>query len=450
MNKKLLAAALATAVLAPLAAHADPAGVTLYGTLNVDTEVDGATDSKVAASPNYPTRARVLSNSSNFGIRGKEDLGDGLNAIFQIETSAPLNGSVSPSNSANTQGNQVSGTLGTAASRNSNVGLSGSLGTLFYGSWDTPYKSSTLPLDINWGNASAYYYTNILGGGSTPTVGNSVARNSFDRRQENSVQYWSPNLNGFVIKAVYSADSLRPASGSNVNPALYGLSVVYDDGALYGSLAYERHLDYGISAAAFNNSAQLSLTNCVASGALVANLSTTATCTATVVTGAKAGTSSDYGLKLSLGYNFASTGTQVAAIAERLDYNGSLASASFWTVNKIVTAAQADAASEARINDYALTLKQAVGAHGTIRASYAWDSGLSLDTGSIATSSARAAVLGYSYNFSKRTDVYVFGEQVNNDTNSRNDLGGGSQIASGALGGGSTIRSVGAGIRHTF
>jgi predicted porin len=436
MNKRILAAALASAILAPLAAHADPAGVTLYGLINADVEVDGTTDGKTATGANannYPTRARVQSNSSNFGVRGKEDLAEGLAAIFQIEASAPVNGSTTPSNSTNTQGNQIAGSTGTIASRNSNVGLTGGFGTLFFGSWDTPYKTSTLPLDINWGNASAYYYTNILSGGTTPTVGNSVARNSFDRRQENSIQYWTPKLGGVVTaKLVYSADSLRPAQPGSTNPALYGLSVVYDDGALYGSLAYERHIDYGVSAAAFNNSATVTGT------------------TAAVVTPAVGGTTSDYGVKLSLGYTIASSGTSLGAIAERLDYNGGLGTPGFWTVNKVVTAAQGAAANEARVNDYALTLKQAIGQHGTIRASYAWDSGLSLNTGALSNNSARAAVLGYSYNFSKRTDVYVFGEQVNNDNNSRNDLGGGSQVASGSLAGGSTVRSLGAGIRHTF
>lgn len=447
MNKTILAAALATAILAPLAAHADPQGVTLYGTLNVNAEVDGTSDGKPAPATNWPTRARILSNSSNFGIRGKEDLGDGLNAIFQIETSAPINGSTSPSNSANTQGNQISGAVGTAASRNSNVGLQGGFGTVFYGSWDTPYKTSTLPLDINWGNASAYYYSNILSGGTTPTVGNAVARNSFDRRQENSVQYWSPNFNGITIKLVYSADSLRPAQGTNYNPALYGFSVVYDDGALYGSVAYERHVDYGLAAAAFNNTATVTGTTTAAATPIVA--------TAAVVTGAKGANTNDNAVKVSVGYNFAATGTSVGLIAERLDYNGALGNTganptAFWNVNKVVSAAQLGTSIEARINNYALLFKQAVGAHGTIRASYAWDSGLSLNTGDVPTSQARAAVLGYSYNFSKRTDVYVFGEQINNDTNSRNDLGGGSQIASGALAGGSSVRSVGAGIRHTF
>lgn len=435
MNKTILAAALASAILAPLAAHADPAGVTLYGTINTDLEVDGTTDGKTAtgaAAPNYPTRARLENNSSNFGIRGVEPLTEGLSAIFQIESAVASTGSVSPSNSANTQGSQISSSVGTIGSRNTNVGLSGDFGTLFYGSWDTPYKASTQPLDINWANASAYYYTNILSGGSTPTVGNSVARNSFDRRQENSVQYWTPKLGPVSARFVYSADSQRPAEPGATNPALYGASLVYDDGALYGSLAYERHIDYGQAAAALNAEATVTGT------------------TAAVVTGARAGNSSDYGFKLSLGYTIASTGTSLGLIAERLDYNGSLGTPGFWTVNKVVTAAQAAAASEARINDYALTLKQGIGQHGTIRASYAWDGGLSLDTGSISNSSARAAVLGYSYNFSKRTDVYVFGEQINNDNNSRNDLGGGSQLASGALAGGSTVRSLGAGIRHTF
>src|SRR5205085_8512877 len=81
MNKKLVALAVAGAFALPLAAQAQTANVTLYGRLNLDLEFikgqqpDGSN----------PTVNRVSSNSSRFGLRGTENIGGGLNAIFQIE-----------------------------------------------------------------------------------------------------------------------------------------------------------------------------------------------------------------------------------------------------------------------------------------------------------------------------------------------------------------------------
>ena len=71
MNKKILAAALAAAVFGPVAAYADPAGVTLYGKFNADLDITGTSDSKASPAVNVPSRASIRSSSSNFGIKGK-------------------------------------------------------------------------------------------------------------------------------------------------------------------------------------------------------------------------------------------------------------------------------------------------------------------------------------------------------------------------------------------
>jgi predicted porin len=78
----------------------------------------------------------------------------GLNAIFQIESGLNMDaGSTSP-NTTNTNGS------GVWASRNSNIGLSSSkLGTLFYGNWDTPYKTLT-----NTGTFDSFWATGIANG----------------------------------------------------------------------------------------------------------------------------------------------------------------------------------------------------------------------------------------------------------------------------------------------
>ena len=69
-------------------ARAQTANVTLYGRLNLDMEVVNGKQGGAACPDNCPNpnQYRVSSNSSMFGIRGVEPLGDGLNAIFQVES----------------------------------------------------------------------------------------------------------------------------------------------------------------------------------------------------------------------------------------------------------------------------------------------------------------------------------------------------------------------------
>src|SRR5258708_29830324 len=81
--------------LATLAAFAAPSAVLaqsnvqsvgnvqIYGTLNIDIESVKATG---APGLNFPSRSRVTSNSSNIGLRGTEDLGQGVRAFYQIES----------------------------------------------------------------------------------------------------------------------------------------------------------------------------------------------------------------------------------------------------------------------------------------------------------------------------------------------------------------------------
>ena len=112
MKKQLIAAAVATAIAAPMAASAD---VTVYGKLHYSidsidydssmsgTIPDTGMDSEVAG---YDGSA-VNSHDSFFGIKGSEDLGNGLSAVFQMEFSISgddLNGDTAMANDHNTYG----------------------------------------------------------------------------------------------------------------------------------------------------------------------------------------------------------------------------------------------------------------------------------------------------------------------------------------------------------
>jgi predicted porin len=204
MKKKLIVLALAT--IAP-AVWAQPvtSPVTLYGTINMvfdSVKADGG------VTP-LASRSRVSDQQSNFGIKGTEPLGIGLNAFFQIESA------ITP--------DVGTGTLG---SRNSAVGLNGEWGTVLLGRWDTAYRVATKPLDP--------FNQNFLPGQSS--VANDFG--NFELRLNNAVQYWSPNFSGVSFRLHYSANE---AKTSTVNPSVYSASLVYDKAPFYLGYAWEEH-----------------------------------------------------------------------------------------------------------------------------------------------------------------------------------------------------------------
>ena len=82
MNKKVIALAVAGALALPLAAKAQTANVTMYGSFRLALE---STDLQDVGRNNH-----IDSWSSRWGIRGIESLGGGLNGIFQLETGVNL------------------------------------------------------------------------------------------------------------------------------------------------------------------------------------------------------------------------------------------------------------------------------------------------------------------------------------------------------------------------
>jgi len=207
MNKKLIAMAVAGACVAPAAMAQTANPVTLYGRIYAMFE---SVEAKGGTTP-VTRRERVADQSSYLGVRGKEDLGGGLNAIFQLET-----------------GFKPDQNDTTFAARNSGVGLEGAWGSIIMGRWDTPMKTTTGAVDV--------YADNTIGG-FTGVMGDQT---NFDRRDQNVVQYWSPSWAGVAIRLMGQANENRTAT---TNPRDYGASITYTRGPLYLVYAYEEHKD---------------------------------------------------------------------------------------------------------------------------------------------------------------------------------------------------------------
>ncbi len=219
MKKSLIALAVAGTFAAP--AFAATSNVDVYGKMRLSLDhvsVTGTADSW-----------QLNDQTSRLGIKGSEDLGGGLKAIYQMETAlGTASGSGQFSNIGGT-------TLGT---RNTFIGLSGGFGTVLFGKHDTPYKlagSSDLFADTS---ADSQNKGGIIGYGMTGGAGD------FDMRATNAIAYVSPTMSGFhAAVAVIPGETTTAGTNKNSLADAYSLALVYGNGPLNVAFGYEDHND---------------------------------------------------------------------------------------------------------------------------------------------------------------------------------------------------------------
>jgi len=232
MQKKIIAVAVAAALATPglsFAVGAFDENVVIYGAARVSYDLvdngNGTTTANGATATNGTTVNKVSSNTSKIGFKGKEDLGDGLYSIWQIETQVNLDDATT----------SPGGLLGT---RNTYGGLtSDHFGTIRLGRYDTPYKVSTRKFDLF---GDTLFDTRALTGGAAG-FSSAVA---FDGRPTNTVNYLSPSFNGFTVNAAYAAEAEAATTSAQTKGKLWSIAGTYDVSPLYVTLAYEVH-DFG-------------------------------------------------------------------------------------------------------------------------------------------------------------------------------------------------------------
>ena len=392
MKCLLLGTALA---LATLPVHAQDVEWKLYGTLMVfvdNVKTTGASAGTVtgndlvatyAGTTNLPARNRMTWGTSNLGFRGSYKLNPNLKAIWQYESSASLDG-----DAPNVWGG-----------RNCGLGLAGdSWGQVLIGSWDTPYKWVHMiygplrglqvfedPITSNPGFNTPVTVTKT-------TRDNSISDASFNRRQGNSIQYWTPSWSGVSARLLYSINEGKQVSDAATavayNPTVVSALLTYKTGDLALHYSYEQHRDYyGLSQ-------------------LVANLGSWGT---TAIGGAATvgnPHSKDEGHQLSACYTIAATGTRVNGLVEQLKFHN-------------------DDTVAAHINDYK-RLAWTIGVQQTIvgphrlwlNYSQAKAGDATRVDGSTASTdglSAKYFNLGYTYAVTKSFDVYAAYYTILND-----------------------------------
>jgi predicted porin len=225
MNKKVMALAVASVLAAP-AAFAQSSNVQLYGraVLGIDTyKADGARDQAAlgqtqtattnaagatctpaqtgaactsGSSVDRTSRIRIFDNSSRVGLRGTEDLGNGLKAIFQIETGVNID------NGSNTgQGGQTNASSGFWASRDSFVGIDSNFGRLTFGRQSMYWANG-----VNAQFAANYINTEIPWTNGTQ-LGRVSAQGATPARVSNTAQYTTPTFAGINATLSYSPNA---------------------------------------------------------------------------------------------------------------------------------------------------------------------------------------------------------------------------------------------------
>jgi len=214
MKKTLLAAALLAGFAG--AAHAQN-NVTLYGVIDVGL---GYNKIKVKGAGSASRIGMVdgVQNGSRWGLRGSEDLGDGLRAVFQLENGfSSRRGSIG-------QGGRIFG-------RQATLGLaSDSWGQLDFGrqtNMASKYFGSIDPF------SAAYTQSNLGHGISSANT----------RRLDNMVMYRTPDIAGFQAGIGYSFNTRAVENAANFkthdNTRSLTAGVRYLNGPLNVAVAYD-------------------------------------------------------------------------------------------------------------------------------------------------------------------------------------------------------------------
>ncbi|MEO7133613.1 MAG: porin, partial [Vicinamibacterales bacterium] len=198
----------------PFAIYEDGSGATAVGTTV-------STLSGTLRGVDAINKAKGLqSGNSRLGFRGREDLGDGLSAVFQLE------GTVS-----------VDDGVGGRFNRDTYVGLEGKFGAIRLGNVDTVFKNYGDTLGLLGISSGTFMSTSDV---LRKTGFGTSSSSSFHLRRANSIVYETPEVANFQVGLQVSSNEGVPAGRA---PKVYSMGVKYDNGPFYVAIAHEIHRD---------------------------------------------------------------------------------------------------------------------------------------------------------------------------------------------------------------
>lgn len=203
MKKHLIALA---ALAAATSAFAQ-SSVTLYGNLDVSF---GREQSKP-----FGEKSTTVTNlesgrltESYFGLRGSEDLGGGLKAVFKLESEIAVDSGAAVGGNSNFFG------------RNAYVGVAGDFGAVHAGRRESLLKEETTKFNP-FGNSGTFAFL-------------SAGNDSWS----NSLTYVSPSLSGLTLSAQTSLKEANGSTTTNYSSGGNAVAANYTNGPLAASLVY--------------------------------------------------------------------------------------------------------------------------------------------------------------------------------------------------------------------
>ncbi|MBK8509786.1 MAG: porin [Candidatus Competibacteraceae bacterium] len=343
MKKSIIALAVASALATPFAAQAD---TILYGSARVSVDYVDDKGNALYDLLDSDGYFDVVDNSSRLGVLGSEDLGGGLSAIYQYEFGVDV-----------TEGSNLT------SNRPKFVGLKGGFGQISLGTQETPYYH-VVGIADTFNSGKTFGPGAWLGGGfaldSVGDLGN--VRGPGDLvRFDNSLFYATPDFSGFGAEAMV----LMQGENSEIfskSVDFWSLAVKYNNGPFFAGLTYvkvngDSNIDLGKSDAGANVTTSFDLDQWA----------------------------------LGLGYNSGPFG--ISAIYERGDVNAPGLARQFKSDGLSLTGDEPQ--------NWYLTGSYSFG-NNTLRAAYG-----QLDTGIDGFDKVENYLVGYQYNFSKRTSMWV-------------------------------------------
>ncbi|KVG66630.1 porin [Burkholderia pseudomultivorans] len=384
--KKSLLALVALGAFAG-AAHAQ-SSVTLYGIID-----EGLLFNNNAGGKHLYSMASGVMQGSRFGLRGTEDLGGGLKAIFTLENGFDVN----------------SGKLGQGSlmfGRQAYVGLSSNFGTVTLGRQYDSVVDFVGPLEAGdqWGGYIAAHP------GDLDNFNNAY-------RVNNAIKYTSPTYAGFSFGGLYSLGGI---AGQFARNQVWSLGAGYNNGPLVLGVGYLNARTPGNAGGMFNNGS-------TASAAPVSS----------PVYGAYANNANTYQV-IGAGGAYTFGAATIGATYSNTKFKG-------FSVGPYVN-------QTATFNNGEINFKYQLTPALILGAAYDYTQGSKIDGNSAAK--YHQGSLGVDYFLSKRTDVYVIGvyqHASGNVLDANGDVVKATAAING-LSGSSTSNQVAArvGIRHKF
>ena len=188
---------------------------------------------------------RIQSNAGNIGFAASMDAGHGISVNVQCEQF--------------TYYNQHGGRTGWC-NRNSKIGLAHpQMGEVMFATWLLPYNEGVAQWVDPFYDAGADSHTSIMGSVGANTIFYNTGDFSgfdytqvgaydtgFNRRQENIIQYWSPNWNGFVFRFAWTVGNRDETEhmGGEIDPVIRSSSLAYTNGPFWAAVTWQDHEDW--------------------------------------------------------------------------------------------------------------------------------------------------------------------------------------------------------------